>query len=70
MKEYKVMVKGIKTGEWIRAHNGMHRSGTFKSKDAAILYADAFMVAEQKKRYPAYSEYKIMTREVTPWEDI
>ena len=70
MKEYKVMVKSIKDGKWYRAHVGPHIRAPFKSEEGAVLYAEAFIAHERKKEYPSYSEYKIMTREVTPWEDL
>ena len=64
MKEYKVMVKAIKTGEWVRAGN------TLKSEYQAAAYGKLFIEHEQKKKYPNYSEYKIMTRDVSKWEEI
>lgn len=69
MKEYKVMVKSIKTGQWFRATTYC-RTAKFKNESEAVVYAKAYMDREMKKDFPNYSEYKIMAREVGPWEDI
>ena len=68
MKEYKVMVKSIKTGEWVRASAYCH-AGKFKNESDAVLYAKEYLRREQQKAYPNYNEYKIMAREVSPWEN-
>lgn len=69
MTEYKVMVKSVKDGKWYRANKYYHR-GIFKTQHDAEHYAKALIRHEQEKKYPNFSEYKIMTREVSEWTDI
>ena len=64
MKEYKVMAKSVKTGEWFRV------STNFSLKSKAVNFGKLFMTNERKRDIARYSDYKIMAREVTPWEDI
>ena len=68
MKEYKIMLKSIRTGEWVRAAALYHR-GVFMTKERAVQYAKDYISREQKKEYPNYSDYKIMEREVGEWRD-
>ena len=68
MTEYKVMVKSIKDGKWYR--NSCYPNGLLKTQYDAEHYAKAFIKHEQEQKYPRYSEYKIMTREVSEWTDI
>lgn len=68
MKEYKVMLKSIRTGEWTRPAS-IFSSGIFKDKSKAIACAKRFLQEDQAHELQHYCDYKIMAREVTPWED-
>lgn len=68
MKEYKIMFKSIKLGDWIRPFN-LCRKGIFKDESEAIEYAKDYLRRDQEREYPAYSDYKILCREVSEWKE-
>ena len=67
MKQYRVMVKSIKSGEWYWATMGIKR--TYSSYADAIRGAETYMERDRSRDYQSFTEYKIMVREVGEWTD-
>ena len=68
MKEYKVLFKRLKTGEYVRPAS-LFSSGIFKTKSAAVNYAKDYLKRDKEHDIQYYCGYKIMVREVSKWED-
>jgi hypothetical protein len=69
MKEYKVLIK--LNGVWQRAYPRRHPYNTLKDADRFMQYLIAQNRNVDLDKYPEYrnAEYKIISREVSEWED-
>lgn len=66
-KEYRIMVRSRKDGKWYHATIGVKKIYTNEAE--ALAAAEKYIARDAAREFPNWTDYKIMTRSVTEWED-
>ena len=69
MKEYRIVFRAKKTGDWYFPARPPKTARVFRDKAEAIQEANRRMADDQLLAYPLWDGFKIMEREVTEWTD-